>query len=175
MRITAQEEYGLRCLLRVGRHQTIEPLSAQQVALEEGLSLPYTQKLLRVLAQGGLVEARRGASGGYVLARPADQITLGGAIRVLGGLVELEEICERHTGDQHVCCNMGGCSIRPVWSYLSEFVIRTFDSIPLALLLRDEDEVARQLLDLIPQRPLEPARDEQAAQVNIPASRSLAP
>jgi Rrf2 family protein len=175
MRITAQEEYGLRCLLRVGRHLGEEPLSAQQVAQEEGLSLPYTQKLLRVLAQGGLVEAKRGASGGYVLARPAEAITLGGVIRVLGGLVELEDICERHTGDQHVCCNVGACSIRPVWSYLSEFVIRTFDSIPLALLLREEEEVARRLMELIPHRDSTPMLSTSAEPPESPVSRSHTP
>lgn len=150
MKITSLEEYGLRCLLRVGRQPDGEPIPAQEIAEQEGLSLPYTQKIVRVLVSAGLLESYRGAQGGYSLARPAADISVGDAIRALGGMLELDSICERHTGEQDVCSNAGCCSIRPVWSYLSEFVVRTFDAIPLSMLLRDEDEVAQRLLKLVP-------------------------
>ena len=142
MKITSLEEYGLRCLLRVGRQPDGEPIPAQEIAEKEGLSLPYTQKIVRVLVSAGLLESYRGAQGGYSLSRPAADISV--------GVLELDTICERHTGEQEVCSNAGCCSIRPVWSYLSEFVVRTFDAIPLSMLLRDEEEVAQRLLQLVP-------------------------
>lgn len=151
MKITSLEEYGLRCLLRVGRQAEGCSISAQDIATGEGISLPYTQKILRVLVAGDLLHSYRGSQGGYMLSRAPDQISLGDAIRVLGGMLELDHICERHTGEQEVCLNAGACSIRPVWTYLSEFVVRTFDAIPLAMLLQNEDAVARRLMALIPE------------------------
>jgi Rrf2 family protein len=150
MKITSLEEYGLRCLLRVGRQPDGEPIPAQEIAEREGLSLPYTQKIVRILVTAGLLESYRGAQGGYTLARSADEISMGDAIRALGGMLELDTICERHTGEQKVCSNAACCSIRPVWSYLSEFVVRTFDAIPLSMLLQDEEEVAQCLLQMAP-------------------------
>ena len=150
MKITATEEYGLRCLLRVGRHRGEEPVCAQEIADGEGLSLPYTQKLLRILTQAQLIEAKRGAQGGYVLSRDASQISLGEAIRAFGGMIELDHICEHHTGNQERCSNAHNCSLRPVWSCLSEFVVRTFDAIPLSLLLYEEARVAEHLMAMLP-------------------------
>ncbi len=150
MKISATEEYGLRCLLRVARQPADSPISAQQIAQLEGISTPYAQKLLRVLTQAELVEARRGSSGGYVMAREVSILTLGDAIRALGGMVELDTLCEHHTGQHDVCCNTQNCTIRPVWSFLSEFLARTLDAIPLALLLSQEDDVARFLRAMTP-------------------------
>ena len=152
MKITSMEEYGLRCLLRVGRQSDGQPTSAQQIAEAEGLSLSYTQKIVRVLCAGGLLESQRGVQGGYFLARPAHEISVGDAIRILGGMIEIDQVCERHTGAQEVCSNAGNCSLRPVWGYLSEFIVRTFDAIPLDLLLREEANVANRLMQLVPPR-----------------------
>lgn len=150
MKITSLEEYGLRCLVQVAHQQSKDPVSAQLIAEREGLSVPYAQKLLRILSQGELIESRRGAQGGYVLARPVDEITLGDAMRVLGGVIELEHVCGKHTGEFDVCSNHLNCSIRPVWSYLSEFIVHTFDSVPLALLMHTEDVVIERLSALVP-------------------------
>ncbi len=145
MKITALEEYGLRCLLQVVRQPDGEPISAQAIADREGLSLAYTQKILRILSTGGLIESRRGALGGFALARSLDELTLGDAMRVLGGVWVTDDICDRHTGEMSVCCNSTNCSIRPVWNHISEFVVQTFDSIPLAVLIKDERAVARHI------------------------------
>ncbi|MBA2661113.1 MAG: Rrf2 family transcriptional regulator [Bradymonadaceae bacterium] len=148
MKITALEEYGLRCLLRVAEQPDGESISAQAIADREGLSLPYAQKILRILSTGGLIDSRRGSQGGFVLnANPAD-ISLGDAMRVLGGMPETENICERHTGELSVCSNTGNCSIRPVWQHISDFVVHTLDNIPLAVLIQDERSVARHLANV---------------------------
>jgi Rrf2 family protein len=150
MKITALEEYGLRCLLHVARQSDDDPISAQQVAEREGLSLPYTQKILRILAQGELIEARRGVNGGYVLARPVERISVGDALRVLGGMFDIDEICERYTGELKACTNSCTCTIKPLWSHISEFVVRTLDNISIKVLLQDHEAVAGYLEKLAP-------------------------
>ena len=71
MKITAQEEYGLRCLLQLARHASDpRPVTVGQVAASEGLSFAYAEKLLRVLSAAGLAESIRGSRGGYRLLQP---------------------------------------------------------------------------------------------------------
>ena len=76
MKLTTQEEYGLRCLLQLardgGRSLTIPELSRQ-----EGISAANVAKIMRVLRRAGFVRSTRGQSGGYALARPAEQIMVG--------------------------------------------------------------------------------------------------
>ena len=150
MRITALEEYGLRCLLRVAQQEEGEAIAAPDIAESEGLSLSYTQKILRVLSKGGLVDSRRGVQGGYFLAHPASEVTVGDAIRVLGGIFEVEDICERHTGELEQCANHCNCGIRPVWAHISRFVVATLDGISLDVLLNDDTVVARHLAENMP-------------------------
>ena len=150
MKITALEEYGLRCLLRVAEQTQEKAISASDIADAEGLSLSYTQKILRVLSKGDLVEARRGANGGYVLARPASTMTVGDAIRVLGGIFDTKDICERHTGELEECANRCNCGIRPVWEHISAFVVATLDGITLEMLMHDDSEVVRHLRERFP-------------------------
>ena len=150
VKITALEEYGLRCLLHVAKRPTEEPISAQTIADLAGLSLPYTQKILRTLAQGKLIEARRGVRGGYVLARPVERIAVGDAVRVLGGMFDVDEICDRYTGELESCSHNCSCTIRPVWSHIAEFVVRTLDSVSIAVLMQDQEAVADYLERIAP-------------------------
>ena len=150
MKITALEEYGLRCLIRVAEQPEGEAIAAQNIAELEGLSLSYTQTIMRVLSAGGLVESVRGAQGGFYLTASPETVTVGDAIRALGGFFGVEEICERHTGELEACAHQGNCSIRPVWSYISRFVVETLDGVSLADLMRDETYLARHLEASLP-------------------------
>ncbi|MEK7405445.1 MAG: Rrf2 family transcriptional regulator [Acidobacteriota bacterium] len=110
MKISAQEEYGIRCLLQIGRRGEGASLTIPEISEAEGISGPYVAKLMRVLRRGGLVKSVRGQSGGYVLARSLDRITLGEALAVLGGRLYDLDYC-----DQHFCVQPPDCSIRGVW------------------------------------------------------------
>src|SRR5271165_5441788 len=99
MKITAQEEYGLRCLLRLARVHRGLPLTIPEIAAAENLSVPYVGKLLTVLRQAGLIDSVRGRTGGYHLSRPPAEIHLGAVMRTLGEpLFEDPGYCDRHAG-----------------------------------------------------------------------------
>jgi Rrf2 family protein len=84
MKISSQEEFGLRCLLRLARAEDGHSLTIPEIAAAEGLSAPYVAKILAVLRQGGLIESVRGRSGGYRLAAAPVDIFLGSVLLVLG-------------------------------------------------------------------------------------------
>ena len=94
MKITAQEEYGLRCLLHLAR--TRDPLgqNIREIAEAENLSIPYVAKLLAVLRRAGLITSVRGRKGGYLLARPAGDIRLGEVMQALGGPLHIRRLTD---------------------------------------------------------------------------------
>ena len=100
MKITAQEEYGLRCLLRLAKADS-GSITLPEVAAAEGLSVPYVAKLMAVLRHAGLLESVRGRSGGYSLAKPAEDIGLGSLLLILGEpLFDEHEYCQKHAGTE---------------------------------------------------------------------------
>jgi len=146
MKITAQEEYGIRCLLQLARRAgSGKPVTVREVAASESLSLAYAEKLLRVLSRAGLVESIRGMRGGYRMTRPPERVTLGDAVRALGGIVTQPEMCSKFTGQDDCCVHTADCGLRPVWSTVNTHVQKILDGMPLNLLLQAENKITSRL------------------------------
>src|SRR2546428_13009507 len=97
MKISAQEEYGLRCLLQLARAESEgETLTLSQIARREGVSVANAGKLMWILNKAGLGQSRRRTKGGSHLTRPASQIHRNAEIRVLDERVESP--CKSSTG-----------------------------------------------------------------------------
>ena len=141
MKLTSQEEYGLRCLLRVGREEAGESLTIPELARAEGISEPNVAKMMRILRRGGFVKSTRGQSGGYALSRPADQIVIGHVLAVLGGRLYEPAFCDGHSGLERLCTHMPDCSIRSVWRMVQQAVDQVLGKITLKDLLRSEPEM----------------------------------
>jgi Rrf2 family protein len=122
MRITAIEEYGLRCLLALARRGPGEQLSITEIAEMEGLSVPYTSKLLSIMRKSGLVTAERGRTGGFTIARPIDQISLYEVLTALGGPLIDPRHCQKHSGQLDECIHLDNCSVHDVLGGLAGYV-----------------------------------------------------
>jgi Rrf2 family protein len=147
MKLSSQEEYGLRCLLQVAMHRPSgAPAQIAMIAGGEGLSPEYVAKLMRVLRQGGLVVSTRGASGGYHLARPASQITLQQVIEVLDGPLFRDSFCTSHTGQANACVHTPTeCSIRTLWRWVGGALEKVLDQITVADLVAGPHTVSNAL------------------------------
>ena len=145
MKITAQEEYGLRCLLQLARVPQGQVVSVKEIAAKEGLSSAYVEKLLRILSRAGLVHSVRGLKGGYVLNRPATSIALGEVVRALGTVETTKHICSVFTGNQQACVHFSDCGIRSIWSGLTTYIQRFLDETTLASMLDKEYTVSDRL------------------------------
>lgn len=144
MKISAQEEYGLRCLLRLAQSGDRASATLPEIAAAEGLSVPYAAKLLSVLRQAGLIESVRGRSGGYRLAQAPETIGLGSLLLALGEpLFDEPGYCERHAGSNGDgnCVHHGGCSLRSLWQTLEQWMRNGLDRITLADLLRGGGDI----------------------------------
>ena len=141
MKISAQEEYGLRCLLQLARVATIgESLTLAQMAQLEGISTANAGKLLWILSKAGLVQSTRGTKGGYSLAKPASEIRLNQVIRVLEG-EPAESHCKSYARVLDACVHTGDCGIRPVIVELHQIVDNALADITLSQLLGTEANV----------------------------------
>ena len=161
MKITSQEEYGLRCLLRLAMAQgTANPLGIREIAEAEGLSIPYVGKLLAVLRQAGLIESVRGRQGGYRLAASPTEISLGSVMASLGEpLFNEPSFCSKHPGTETAdgrCVHIGGCTLRALWHTLEDWMRKALDRITLADLLASEHRLTDLLRARLAEAVLEP-------------------
>jgi Rrf2 family protein len=141
MKLTSHEEYGTRCLIRIGRQGPGGKLTIPMISVMEGISEAYVGQLLRTLRLGGFVTASRGV-GGYSLARPASQIILCDVMAVLGGrLFRDRNFCREHCGQTKSCVNSANCSLRVLWCAVQAAVDDVLSKITLEDLFRDERQM----------------------------------
>lgn len=140
MKISAQEEYGLRCLVQLANLPAGDSLTLPQIAEREGISTANAGKLMWLLNKAGYVNSTRGTKGGYLLARPAGEIRLSEIIKVLDSDV-VNKHCENYTGVLDSCVHKGDCGIRPVIIGLHEIVENALSQITLAQLVGTERKV----------------------------------
>ncbi len=142
MKFSAQEEYGIRCLIRIGRYyeKGIAP-NIPQISKDEQLSQHNVAKLLRVLRMGGILESERGHSGGYTLTRPPEEIPIFEVMSVLGGRLFDDEFCMNHSGAASICSHTVDCSVRSLWKVIQIAVDDVVSKLTLKDLLGQESEL----------------------------------
>lgn len=154
MKVSAQEEYGLRCLLQLAKRQRsgdATPLTLSEIARQEGLSVPNVAKLIRRLRKAGLVRSVLGRTGGYTLARSADGVSVAEALHALGGRLYDPTYCSKYAGDLKICSHNGDCSIRSLWGVLEGLIERVLGKTMLSELIRSEQGMAAMLDGRMPE------------------------
>jgi Rrf2 family protein len=142
VKLSSQEEYGLRCLLQIARQGEGGSLTIAEMSQREGISAPNVAKIMRILRRAGLVRSTRGKAGGYSLSRSPAQVPVGDVLGALGGRFFDATFCDRHSGVEERCLNNSDCSIRPVLRFVQDAVDQVLGQLTLQSLLRPEREVA---------------------------------
>jgi Rrf2 family transcriptional regulator, iron-sulfur cluster assembly transcription factor len=150
MKITATEEYGMRCMLQLAlRHG--ETVSLSELAGAEGIAGPFAAKVLLRLRRAGLVAATRGRNGGYVLAEAPERVTVLRILKALGKPLFDSSFCREHgSPDEADCSRLTDCSLRPVWAHLDALLRRFFENTTLADLATGERRADRHLQERWP-------------------------
>jgi Rrf2 family protein len=143
MKITAQEEYGLRILIRIASCKDKDGMSIPQLSEAEGLSSHYVAKLTRILRMEGFINSTPGYKGGYVLALPAEKIVINKVLKVLGGSLFDTEFCGSHAGTLKLCTHSVDCSSRSLWQMIQFIVDEFLDKVTLHDLVNPEKESAK--------------------------------
>lgn len=127
LRVSKLTDYAtaiMACLVEAGDGV----LSAQALAERARLALPTVSKVLKQLAQAGLVSSERGIRGGYRLTRQAAAITIADIVVAMEGPIGMTE-CSAHAG---VCGHEPHCGVRVNWQHISQAVVAALEGVTLA-------------------------------------------
>jgi Rrf2 family protein len=140
MRITTWAEYGVICALHLAKRASTVPVNGRDIAAQERLPADYVEQILLRLRRAGVITSTRGAKGGYMLARPAGEISLRDVIHA-SELETFDVHCITHPVEEDRCSASHNCSIRPVWMMLQKKIDDVLSEVSLGDLLHDEASV----------------------------------
>jgi Rrf2 family iron-sulfur cluster assembly transcriptional regulator len=128
VKVSTRGDYAARALLSLALHASGEPTSVKEIAERTNLPQPYLEQILLQAKGAGLVRSKRGVGGGYVLARPPDEITVAQILGAVDGpmitMIGEHDHCEGH------------CVLQEVWVGMSDDMHRILDRVTLADLVK---------------------------------------
>ena len=142
MMFSTKAEYGVRVMVELARHAADEPVSLAEIADSDGLPLAYLEHLVARLRRADLVRSRRGAYGGYLLARPAGEITMAEVVEALEGSIAPIEcisegadgalVCARERDPDHDAV----CPTKLLWTRVQGSIVTTLQECKLSDLVQ---------------------------------------
>ena len=136
MKISTKGLYAVRLMLYLAEHDGGGPVSLKEVSESLGISKKYLEQIVSNVVTAKLVRSVRGAAGGYQLAKPPDQISVGHIIDAMEGPLNLSECA---TEGECECPRSEGCKTRRVWEYLTDSINRLLYSITLQDMLESKE------------------------------------
>lgn len=139
MKLSTKGRYGLRALVDLALNCGEEAVCIQSIANRQNISESYLEQLMRLLRKAGLVRSVRGAGGGYQLAKPAENISVGDVLRALEG--NLEAVDCGAFQKEHPCEGADICVTKYVWKRINDAIRQAVDSIMLAELVEESRRI----------------------------------
>jgi Rrf2 family cysteine metabolism transcriptional repressor len=133
--VSTRGEYGMRLMVDLARHWGEGTVSLHAVATREQLPEAYLEQLVASLRKAGLVNGKRGAGGGYTLARDPKAISAGDIVRALEGPIE-PQICTAEGEAIVNCVLQPGCATHHVWLAVQKNIAGALDGMTLADLVK---------------------------------------
>jgi Rrf2 family iron-sulfur cluster assembly transcriptional regulator len=135
VKVSTRGDYASRALLSLALHDDAQlPTSVRDIAERTGLPQPYLEQILLALKGAGLVRSKRGVGGGYVLARPPEEITLAQIVSAVDGPIVAGDFGAPH--ENGACEHEGQCVLLSVWSEVGEHMREHLGSFTLADMVR---------------------------------------
>src|SRR5581483_876777 len=123
MRVSAKGEYAIRAVLDLAIHHGQGLIPIQEVARRQGIPQRYLEQVLLLLKRAGLLDSKRGSTGGYQLARPPAGISVGEVLRAVEGRVTALEVAGSTTGDGRASV----ADLSPLWGEIAGAVAGVID------------------------------------------------
>lgn len=132
LKISSKGRYGVKVLYELALHDGQGPVALGVIARNQGMSEQYLEQLMPHLKRANLVVGVRGSQGGYRLAKPPDQVSVGDVVRALEGPIVLTDCT---SDDPGICPDSGRCVGPDVWNQVQRTLVETMDAITFEQLL----------------------------------------
>ena len=127
MKLSTKGRYGLRAMIDLAEFSETEPVSIGSISQRQGISERYLEQLFAKLKKAGLVSSIRGTNGGYKLAKPSGEISVGDVLRALEGDMLLVDCPD----NEDMCAKFDSCVTKYVWKRINNSINDTMDSMTL--------------------------------------------
>ena len=144
MLVSRKGDYATRALQDLALHSDQGPVQIEGIARRQGLPLRYLEQVLLILKRAGFLRSKRGVNGGYFLAKPPGEITIGEVLRAVEGPVA--PIFCVTSGKREICPKEGLCALQDLWAEVRDAVSKVVDTTTLEDIsrrLRAKEEAAR--------------------------------
>ena len=138
MKLSTKGRYGARAALELALRYGSGAVMVRQIAKSQDISVRYLEHILNALRAAGLVKSTRGARGGYELAKPPSEITLGVIVRALEGPMDIVSC----TGDRD-CERIPECIMYDIWTEVKHAIDSVLDELTLEEMVRRHHELNR--------------------------------
>jgi Rrf2 family protein len=128
MKISTRTRYGMRAILELALAYNSGPLQIKVIAERQKISNKYLEQLVGIIKTAGLVRSLRGPHGGYVLAKPPQDIKLSEIVKVLEGSVLTVECVE----NEQACPSYADCITRRLWIEVNDAILNVLTGKTLA-------------------------------------------
>ena len=135
MKLSTKGRYGLRAMIDLARYSEVETVSINSIAARQNISERYLEQLVALLRKAGLVKSIRGATGGYILAKDAAEISVGDILRALEGSLEPVKCAAFYS--EEGCMASDGCVTKYVWQKINDSINETVNQMMLDELVRE--------------------------------------
>ena len=135
MKLSTKGRYGLRAMIDLARYSEVEPVSINSIVARQNISERYLEQLVALLRKAGLVKSIRGATGGYILAKDAAEISVGDILRALEGSLEPVKCAAFYS--EEGCMASDGCVTKYVWQKINDSINETVNQMMLDDLVRE--------------------------------------
>jgi Rrf2 family cysteine metabolism transcriptional repressor len=132
LRVSSKGRYGVKAVYELALRYGGAPVAVSVLARAQNLPDPYLEQLMPLLKRAGIVEGMRGPQGGYMLAKPPSEITVGDVVRAVEGPIAIADCTSE---DPSICPEVSRCVGPDVWSRVQAALIATMDGISFADLL----------------------------------------
>lgn len=129
MVVSAKGDYATRALQDLAIHYDQGPVQIEGIARRQGLPVRYLEQVLLMLKRAGFLRSKRGVNGGYSLAKPPREITLGEVLRAVDG--PATPIFCVTAGHRERCPKEGMCALQDVWAEVRDAVSKIVDTTTL--------------------------------------------
>lgn len=130
MQISRRVDYGLRAIIYLADQPAGKCSSIAEISKHQGVPKKFLEKIIQDLARGGLITAKKGATGGYMLARPADAISFCDVIETIEGPISVNACMEHGQG----CDQIPRCTMIGVWTEVQRSVVEVLSRTTIAAL-----------------------------------------